>query len=54
MAKLKNTVSGEVIEVTATTDNPSSSYGKAVWVDNDGNAYCQVGMEAPLYEIVKE
>lgn len=39
-------------EVTSTTNHPDSSYGKAVWVDKEGNAYCQVGMEAPFYTII--
>lgn len=49
---LKNNFNGEEIEVTSTTNHPESSYGKAVWVDKEGNAYCQVGMEAPFYTII--
>lgn len=50
-AILKNNVTGKEVEVTATTNHPDSSYGKAVWVDEDGIAYCQVGMEAPFYSV---
>lgn len=48
---LKNNFNGEEIEVTSTTNHPESSYGKAVWVDKEGNAYCQVGIEAPFYTV---
>lgn len=50
-AILRNNVSGEEVEVTATTNHPDSSYGQAVWVDGKGTAYCQVGMEEPFYTI---
>lgn len=45
---------GEEIEVHSTTQHPTSSYGKAVWVDDQDNAYLQVGDEHrnPLYDIV--
>ena len=39
--------------MTATTEHPDSSYGKAVWVDENNVAYCQVGMEAPFYSVLK-
>ena len=51
---LKNNFSGELIEVDQTTDHPDSSYGKAVWVDKNNLAYCQVGMEAPFYSVIQE
>lgn len=51
---LKNNVSGEEIKVTATTDHPGSSYGKAVWVDENNVACCQVGMESPFYTVVRK
>ena len=35
----------------ATTEHSASSYGRPVWVDDEGQAYCQVGMEAPFYEV---
>ncbi len=53
-AILKNNVNGEEVEVTATTNHPDSSYGQAVWVDEKGTAYCQVGMEAPFYTVIKK
>lgn len=50
---LRNSFSGELIEVTATTNHPESSYGHEVWVDKDNIAYCEVGREAPFYQIIK-
>lgn len=49
---LKNKVSGEEIEVTATTEHPDSSYGHPVWVDKNNLAYCEVGREQPFYELI--
>jgi len=43
-AKLKNLMTGEVIEVHSTTNHPASSYGIEVWVTPDGEAIGQVGM----------
>lgn len=51
-AVLKNNVTDKIIEVTSTTDHPDSSYGQPVWVDAQDNAYCIVGMENPLYEVI--
>lgn len=48
---LKNNISGAIIEVTSTTNHPESSYGHAVWVDNNNVAYCEVGREAPFYQV---
>lgn len=53
-AKLVNNITGKVIEVTSTTEHPDSSYGKAVWVDNDNVAYAQVGNELPFYRVIIE
>ena len=52
-ATLTNVLTKEKIRVHDTTDHPDCSYGKAVWVDDDNNAYTQVGMEKfnPLYTI---
>ena len=50
-ATLRNIINGMEVRVHATTDHPDSSYGQPVWVDDDNNAYCQVGMEAPFYQI---
>lgn len=52
-AILIDMLSGDRIKVHDTTDHPTSSYGQAVWVDDKGNSYCQVGYEkAAMYEIV--
>lgn len=51
-ATLINHNTGEEIKVHATTEHPTSSYGKAVWVDEQGRAYLQVGSTHPLYDIV--
>lgn len=48
---LTNNLNGAQVEVHATTDNTASSYGQLVWVDSDGQAYCQVGLEAPFYTV---
>lgn len=48
-ANLINKVTGEVVAVTATTDHPACSYGKAVWVDSDGNALQQVDLPDYIY-----
>lgn len=50
-ATLTNTTNGVSVSVHATTDHPASSYGKPVWVDDNGQAYCQVGFEAPFYSL---
>lgn len=55
-ATLKKIVNGEEVKVHATTEHPDSSYGKAVWVDDDNNAYCEVDsvVPNPFYEIVED
>ena len=52
-ATLINNATGERIEVRSTTNHPSSSYGKTVWVDKNNIAYLQVGLETlnPIYSI---
>lgn len=50
-ATLTNIVNGKSVEVYATTEHSASSYGIPVWVDSEGQAYCQVGSEAPFYEV---
>jgi hypothetical protein len=47
-AKLKNLLTGDIVDVFSTTDSPDSSYGLPCWVDkdNNGNGQCQFG--APL------
>ena len=44
-AKLTSVINGVTIDVHATTDHPCSSYGQPVWVDDDGHAFLQVGLE---------
>ena len=46
--KLKNLLTGDVIDVYATTDSPDSSYGLACWVDEEGKSYGQVQFGAPF------
>lgn len=48
-AFIKNTQTRVVTAVTATTDHPACSYGQALWVDEQGTAYFQIGMVNPLY-----
>jgi len=50
-AVLTNNVTGEKVKVHSTTEHPDSSYGKAVWVDDNNQSYCQVGMEKPFYSV---
>lgn len=52
-AKLKNKMTGEVIDVTSTNNHPDCSYGQSVWVDEQGQAYCIVGMPNPIYDIIE-
>jgi len=43
---------GTEIEVRATTDHPTSSYGQEVWVDGNGESYGQVSLGPPWgYEL---
>ena len=53
-AILKNLLTGKLVEVTASTDSPDSSYGLYAWVDKDGNSYGQCQFGAPFgFEIVE-
>lgn len=52
-ATLTSTLNGKSVEVHATTEHSASSYGMPVWVDDEGKAYCQVGFEAPFYELAE-
>lgn len=53
-ATLRNVVNGVEVRVYATTEHPSSSYGHAVWVDDEGQAYCQCDLHNPFYEITED
>ena len=46
-----NKVTSERIPVTSTTEHPSSSYGQAVWVDENLNPICQVSLPNDLYDV---
>lgn len=54
MARLINNVTKIEIEVRASYDHPACSYGRAVWVDKNNEAYTQVGMPTPLYTIIPD
>ena len=51
-ATLKNLVNEISVEVHSTTEHPASSYGRAVWVDDENNAYFEVdGPVPPFYSL---
>lgn len=50
-AILTNLLTQETIEVESTTEHPASSYGMAVWVDKDGQAYGQCDLPILGYDI---
>ena len=47
-AKLKNLLTGEVVDVHSTTDSVDSSYGFECWVDDNGQSYGQCQFGAPF------
>lgn len=51
-AVLINTINDCRVVVHATTEHPASSYGIPVWVDDNNEAYIQVGAKSPFYEII--
>lgn len=51
-AILVNTINGKPVQVQDTVNHPDCSYGKAVWVDKDNTAYCQVGVHTPFYRVI--
>lgn len=55
-AILINKVTGVEVKVHATTDHPASSYGKAVWVDNDNISYCEVDAKfgSQFYDVIDD
>ena len=53
MTKLRNIASGVILDVSQTTEHPDCSYGQPIWIDESNNALCQVGMEAPFYEVLQ-
>lgn len=50
-AILTNLLTQEKIEVKSSTEHPASSYGMAVWVDKDGQAYGQCNLPIPGHNI---
>lgn len=54
MAKLINNVTQKEIKVRASYNHPACSYGRAVWVDKNNEAYTQVGVITPLYTIIPD
>ena len=54
MARLINNVTKIEIEVRASYNHPACSYGCAVWVDKNNEAYTQVGMITPLYTVIPD
>ena len=55
-ATLKNKLNGVEVRVHATTEHPDSSYGRAGWVDDDNNAYCEADARVPnpFYETTED
>lgn len=52
--KLKNILTGDIVDVYATTESPDSSYGLQAWMDKDGNSYGQIQFVAPMgYELIE-
>ena len=54
MARLINNVTKIEVEVRASYNHSACSYGRAVWVDKNNEAYTQVGMPTPLYTIIPD
>ena len=54
MARLINNVTKKEVEVRVSYEHPACSYGHAVWVDENNEAYTQVGMITPLYTIIPD
>lgn len=52
-ATLTNKLTGVVVRVHSTTEHPDCSYGRAIWVDDDNNAYCEVDAPSPFYDIAE-
>lgn len=54
MAKLINNVTNKEVEVRVSYEHPACSYGRAVWADENNQAYMQVGMITPLYTVIPD
>lgn len=49
-AIIRNKHNGVTTEVYSTTEHPASSYGLAIWVDEDNNPYYQIDLPSVFYE----
>ena len=54
MARLINNVTNKEVEVRVSYEHPACSYGHAVWVDKNNEAYTQVGVITPFYTIIPD
>ncbi len=53
--KVRNILTGEIIELTRTKEHPDSSYGKDVWVDKNNVSYGQCIFGIPFgYELIED
>ena len=52
-AILKNLLTGDCIEVEARTDHPLASYRHPVWVDENNEAYGEVGQPLLGFEVIE-
>jgi hypothetical protein len=52
-ATVRNLLTGEVFQVKASFDNSASSYGRAVWETEDGQALGEVGSLILGYEVLE-
>jgi len=52
-AIIRNRITGKTVKVKSTTEHLDSSYGLPVWIDDENNAYFQVGLDNPFYEVVE-
>ena len=50
-AILTSKLTGRSFVCHATTEHPDSHYGKEVWVDDKGRAYCEVGKPSEYYDV---
>lgn len=55
-AVITNRITGQSVNVVATTDHPDSHYGQAVWVDEEGVAYSEVdgSVPNPFFEVLEQ
>lgn len=46
--KIKNLLTGKIIEVFKTTNHSMSSYNQEVWIDKENNCYGQCNLGLPI------